>query len=100
MELYFDTIRNALRSGKDISENPEISTMLDALTSYYESKQWLADYEADERGEIPHDLKRGVLSEDGVYNLLSELKTLTENQNSISANSVMSATIQIIMSCL
>lgn len=78
MELYFDTIRNALRSGKDISENPEISTMLDALTSYYESKQWLADYEADERGEIPHDLKRGVLSEDGIYNLLSELKTLTE----------------------
>ena len=35
--------------------------------------QWIKDFENDERGELPLDLKRGVLSEDGLYNLLSEV---------------------------
>lgn len=41
------------------------------LSSYYESL-WKEDFEADEQGLIPKDLKRGVLSEDGLYNLLQE----------------------------
>ena len=45
-----------------------------ALSAYYTSGEWLEDYEADERGEFPHDLKRGVLSQDGLYNLLEETK--------------------------
>ena len=44
-----------------------------ALIDYYESGQWLKDYEADERGELPQNLKRGVLSQDGLWNLLEEL---------------------------
>ena len=43
-----------------------------ALIDYYESGQWLKDYEADERGDLPRDLKRGVLSQDGLWNLLAE----------------------------
>ena len=42
------------------------------LREYYENGQWLRDYEADERGELPGDLKRGVLSQDGLWNLLNE----------------------------
>lgn len=45
------------------------------LSDYYFGGQWLLDYEADERGELPKDLKRGVLSEDGVWNLLTETMT-------------------------
>ena len=41
------------------------------LAAYYDSGLWLSDYEADERGELPRDLKRGVLSQDGLYDLLS-----------------------------
>jgi hypothetical protein len=41
------------------------------LEAYYTSGEWLEDYEADERGEFPPDLKRGVLSQDALYNLLS-----------------------------
>ena len=44
------------------------------LMDYYFGGQWLLDYQADERGELPEDLKRGILSEDGVWNLLSELE--------------------------
>ena len=43
------------------------------LRDYYSGGQWLRDYEADERGELPADLKRGVLSQDGLWNFLEEL---------------------------
>ena len=48
------------------------------LEKYQSSGQWLRDYEADERGEIPSGTKRGVLSEDGLYNLLSDIDALRE----------------------
>ena len=44
---------------------------LPVLSAYMESGDWLRDYEADEAGMIPFALKRGVLSQDGLYNLLS-----------------------------
>ena len=44
------------------------------LEEYQESGQWREDYEADERGELPASLKRGVLSEDALYNLLEECR--------------------------
>ena len=46
---------------------------LGELVRYYEGGQWLKDYELDEQGLLPRDLKRGVLSQDGVYNLLEQL---------------------------
>ena len=42
------------------------------LREYYENGQWLRDYEADERGELPATLKRGVLSQDGIWDLLEK----------------------------
>ena len=47
------------------------------LENYYNSPQWRKDFEADEAGKLPHDLKRGVLSEDGIWNLLSNYKELS-----------------------
>ena len=44
------------------------------LKEYMDSGQWRLDYEADEAGEIPPALKRGVLSQDGLYNLLEDLR--------------------------
>ena len=34
------------------------------------------DFEADEEGKLPADLKRGVLSEDAVYDLITEHREL------------------------
>ncbi len=42
------------------------------LSDYYGSAKWNEDYEADEAGRIPKDLKRGVLSEDAVYDLITD----------------------------
>ena len=47
----------------------------------------LKDFEADEQGMIPPGLQRGVLSEDALYNLLSDwdglLTRLAEYANNI-----------------
>ena len=42
------------------------------LRDYYESGLWLSDYEADEAGKLPEDLRRGVLAQDTLYDLLAE----------------------------
>ena len=52
-----------------ISHDPE---KLRLLNAYYTSQEWREDYEADERGELPPDLKRGILSQDALYDLLEK----------------------------
>ena len=47
-----------------------------ALEAYYTSGEWREDYEADERGELPPDLKRGVLSQDALFDFLERVKVL------------------------
>lgn len=71
MEEIFDRLKTADANGINILENKEYSKKLAKLTEYYENGQWMADYVLDEKGYIPKNLKRGVLSEDGVYNLLT-----------------------------
>ena len=47
------------------------------LSAYYGSEEWHADLAEDEAGKLPQDLKRGVLSEDGIYDILSAHYALT-----------------------
>lgn len=77
MELYFDCLLKAaaINAHWIFSEVP-LQEMLQELTHYYENGQWMQDFQADERGELPADLKRGILSEDGIYNFLEELDSL------------------------
>ena len=75
MESVFDEVQNALAEGVDI-EDALLQEKIEILIQYYESEQWKIDYSADERGELPADLRRGVLSEDGVYNLLNDIDSL------------------------
>ena len=71
METCMQRVEAAVQNGDLASVQKEIRT----LQAYMDSGRWLQDYEADERGEIPRDLKRGVLSQDGLYDLLCSLKT-------------------------
>ena len=52
-----------------VSRDPKKLRLLEV---YYTSGEWREDYEADEREELPPDLKRGVLSQDALYDLLEE----------------------------
>ena len=51
---------------------------LKALERYYTSAQWKADFDADSKGRLPAELKRGVLSEDGIDHLLERCRELRE----------------------
>ena len=56
-----------------IDEYIDIKNYIGDLKDYMESGQWRKDFEADERGEIPAEIERGVLSEDGLYDLLEDV---------------------------
>ena len=49
-----------------------------ALKGYYSSDLWRQDFADDEAGLLPDDLKRGVLSEDGIWNLLTDVNELNQ----------------------
>ena len=44
-----------------------------ALNDYYGSDEWKQDLADDEAGRLPQGLKRGVLSQDGIWNLLADV---------------------------
>lgn len=54
--------------------NESLAAMIRELEAYYLSENWKKDFEDDENGRLPADLKRGVLSEDCVYDLLEEYR--------------------------
>lgn len=54
----------------------EIQSQIKELIHYYESDDWKFDFSCDEKHLLPTNLKRGVLSEDGIYNLLEQHKEL------------------------
>ena len=47
-----------------------IQNQITALKTYYGSQEWHDDFASDAAGLLPPDLRRGVLSEDEVYDLL------------------------------
>ncbi|MCZ4319014.1 DUF4298 domain-containing protein [Aequorivita viscosa] len=56
---------------------------LNTLKKYYES-QYMKDVMADKRLEVPQDLKRGVLSEDAVHILLTDIFELSNKMEKLS----------------
>lgn len=79
----FEKMLDQLRAPDVLRFIPEdlFRAELSCLEKYYTSRLWRLDFEADERGLLPKRLKRGVLSEDAVYHLLSDYKEfLDDNQ--------------------
>lgn len=73
MEQCFDILRMVVAEDPAaIRKNTALSELLQMLREYYESPQWVQDYEADEQGLLPSDLKRGVLAQDTLFDFLEE----------------------------
>lgn len=71
------------KSDKVINELVDSLKNLNTLKKYYES-QYMKDVLADKRNEVPQDLKRGVLSEDAVHMLLTDLFELSNKMEKLS----------------
>lgn len=81
MELCFDALQKAAKeNAPGILENALFQEFLRILTQYYESGQWLRDYELDEQGLLPHNLKRGVLAQDAVYDFLDGINRVDRQE--------------------
>lgn len=79
MEQRFDSaLKAAAELDEAIERFKDSAKDVEALIDYYESDAWRGDFEADAEGRFPATLKRGVLSEDGIYNLLTDYQRLKE----------------------
>ncbi len=77
MESYLDESGEAIAElAAALDKYEQIQSKFYKLEDYYGSKKWMDDYEADEAGKLPSDLKRGVLSEDAVYDLITDHREL------------------------
>ncbi len=75
MERIFDFLLEAWgKSPEAFWQNVTIQLRMQKLLRYYEGGQWLKDYLADGKGAFPEDMKRGVLSQDGVWNFLCDVE--------------------------
>ena len=71
METRYNDVKRMLDGlEKAVADYETLRYEIDVLNEYMSSGQWQKDFEADEAGKIPKDIRRGVLSEDGLYNLL------------------------------
>ncbi len=57
------------------------------LDAYYGGADWRADLADDEAGRLPAALRRGVLSEDAVYDALEENRRLLRRMRALCAQS-------------
>lgn len=79
MEEILDTANQKMDAlEKSIAEFKAYQTKIRELEAYYTSPEWKADFAMDEAGKLPKELKRGVLSEDGICNVLERNRELLE----------------------
>jgi hypothetical protein len=77
MEEAFDQSVAALLSLRQALRGLESAqSAIDRLAAYYGSDEWFADREADEAGEFPSNMRRGVLGEDLPYEALVDYQQL------------------------
>ncbi len=80
METILDEANRALN---DCEKTPEkligMQKKIRQLEAYYTGNLWLKDFEFDEKGKLPADLKRGVFSEDAVSDTLDRYKAALEH---------------------
>ena len=79
MSLAFGKAVEVIRSlSEDLDAFEDIRDSVAELEEYQSSGLWLEDFEADEAGALPEGTRRGVLSEDGLYDLLRDYDALLE----------------------
>ena len=75
----------AVRQMEEAVERYEaVQEAVAVLEAYLGSEEWRQDLADDEKGLLPQDLKRGVLSEDGIWNLLEDNRDVAMRMKSLS----------------
>ena len=73
MEQHLDRASQVvMKLSAALDDYAEVQESIRELEKYYGSDDWKQDFADDEQGLLPQDLKRGVLSEDGIWNVLTD----------------------------
>lgn len=84
MEQHLDRASQAVMKLSAALDNyAEVQAYIRELEKYYGSDDWKQDFADDEQGLLPQDLKRGVLSEDGIWNVLTDNQDLHARMKTI-----------------
>ena len=87
MEQNLERATDALRVLNDaLDEYEAAQDALHELDTYYGSDTWKQDFSDDEQGRLPNTLKRGVLSEDAIWNILEDYRALKERLDMLNAS--------------
>ena len=85
-------VRREYRSARDLYLAAQ--ERIAQLERYYTSPEWMDDFEASERGELPKGLHCGVLSEDGIDDLLDDNRELMQEEELSEEDDVSPVTLQ------
>jgi hypothetical protein len=84
MEQQLDRASQAvIRLSAALDDYAEAQAAIRDLSDYYGSDDWKQDFADDEQGLLPNDLKRGVFSEDAVWNLLEDSRALNSRMQEV-----------------
>ena len=81
LESVFDEVSKTLKEEPIKLNDTEYQNKIKILVDYLDSGMWLKDYELDEKGLIDQSVKRGLLSEDGLYNLIFEIQEFIQKHD-------------------
>lgn len=85
MEAIFrEASASLLQLSRALEDYAALQPRLARLEAYYTSSLWLSDYAADEAGCLPKDLPRGILSQDGIWTLLTTRTQLLQQMAELS----------------
>lgn len=86
-QIFQETSQAVEKMSEALEQYVFVQAKIKQLDEYYQSSLWQQDYDDDCAGKFPPELHRGVLSEDGIYNMLcentelmQELQTLMEEK--------------------
>lgn len=83
-EEKLDKLREIVNTLENsLIEFEEAQSSFKELNEYYGSEEWFSDKEAFEKDKI-EKIKAGVLSEDAVWNLITDVRDLVEKMQDIS----------------
>ena len=77
MEQHLDRAQQAINQlEKALQDYLPVRESIMTVSQYFGNDDWNQDHDDDKAGLLPQDLKRGVLSEDGIWNLLQDNRDL------------------------
>jgi hypothetical protein len=77
-ETALNRVCKAVESADQIFDLLEqLETDIKMLEEYYRS-EWMEDFEDDRAGRLPLDLPRGILSEDAIYDMLTDVQRMQQ----------------------